>query len=142
MEATAQGKNPFEAYNKAIKDFEGVKIFGDVSKIQTELNVKAEQEKKTREATKAVVTGINEEQQKVLDGLIKSVAEQRLNNEFLKNRLVYGDEEAKKMKLVADFNQKIKEAKIAITPQVQKQLDLLRQSNITEADTTDELTNN
>ena len=140
MVALAQGKNPFEAYNKAIKAFDGVKVFGDVKTIQTELNVKAEEEKKTREATKAVVTGINEEQQKILDNLTKSVNEQRLNNEYLRNRLVYGDEEAKKMKLVADFNQKIKDAKIAITPQVQKQLDLLRQSNTTEADTTDELT--
>jgi DNA polymerase III delta prime subunit len=114
MVALAQGKNPFTAYNDAIKAFDGVKVFGDVKTIQTELNVKAEEEKKTREATKAVVTGINEEQQKVLDGLTKSVAEQQLNNEYLKNRLVYGDEEAKKMKLVADFNQKIKEREFSM----------------------------
>jgi len=140
MVALAQGKNPFTAYNQAIKDFDGVKLFGDVKTIQTELNVKAEEEKKTREATKTVVTGINEEQQKVLDGLTKSVAEQQLNNEYLKNRLVYGDEEAKKMKIIADFNQKIKESKIAITPKVKEQLDILRLTNTTEADTTDELT--
>lgn len=137
MEATAQGKNPFEAYNRALK--EGITIFGDVKTIQTEINAGAEKEKAAREATKGVITGINEEQKKALESLEKSVEAQKISNDYLKNRLAYGDEEAKKMKLVDELNQKIKESKIAITPEVTRQLDILRNTAKEEANTTQSL---
>ena len=110
LSAIAEGKNPIDAYNKATKEFKGLSaVFGDVDKISADLIEKAAKEKKEREANAGAVKGLNEEQKKALDDLDKTLEKLKQSNNFERDKLTLGEEQATITKRIAEEQAKLLE---------------------------------
>lgn len=122
MAALAQGENPFTAYNKAITDFEGLKLFGDVSVIQQKLIDKAKEEKTERDKVKTSVIGENEEQKKVLATYTETVQKIKDSIAFQQDVINLGIEQATIEKTVTELKQQFLKASMAMSPEREKEL--------------------
>jgi hypothetical protein len=128
MSAIANGKNPIDAYNKATKEFKGLSgVFGDVNTIQGELVEKAAKEKKEREGNTGAVKAQNEEAEKALKALGDTLEKLGQVNQFEREKISLGEEQATINKRINEETAKLKEKNVQITQSHKDTITLLTQ---------------